>query len=128
MNYRIRQCYDKRHLVDYSETREGCWSGANMLCKGFGLRSSFTSGAHGSGVDAFRIDGTNYVPFLCSDFFCASAEQIKERLKLVPAEFQVLLVLANDSWFPPYLRELMKRSVELYGLSRGVRVLYVAHQ
>jgi len=118
-NNRIKKCYDKCVLVDGVERSPRF---PHLLAHLFPSPKSVSAASPASRLLTCG-SSCRLAPLICAEMFFTSDATC---LRLL-GEANCALVLVNDSWFSPYIQELLLRLAIQKTRSLGVSLMYVAH-
>ena len=116
---RIKDYYDKQHRVLFTEGVPEIFANT-AWAKNLFLKDKTEISVGTQGPRIFEICGNRIRPLMCSELF------MRDKVDLAGAN--LVLWLVNDSWFPPYLCNLLMRLAQVKANTLGVPVVYVTHE
>lgn len=112
--------HEKKHLMPLIEYMPSPWSRIAWLSASF-LRGCYPfSHAKGTSSCLTLNNGHSFMPYICSELFFAQKAPSG-------ADYIPIIFLCNDSWFLPYIRQLLIFCARYKAIAWQRALLYVGH-
>ncbi|MCK4651004.1 hypothetical protein KAT08_02390 [Candidatus Babeliales bacterium] len=123
---RIKNFYDKKHCVPFTEKLPSRWKYFKWACNMFlKEKGEFDSGCDKEGVDFFEIsDDMVIIPQICSDIFFTKIV-FEKNYKF---KNKILCFFVNDSWFLGYFKKIMENLGQIKSIEYGIPLIYISHE